>query len=112
MSKELKPCPFCGGEASVTREGTRRVSMLVQCDDCGCLVESPDEVGRTKPEHWAWNIRAGEPDSTPSNKADVMADEARKRVSGYTAEKKAELEARGREALRQASAPSGQGGRG
>lgn len=56
--EELKPCPFCGGEATVKRiESIYR--YRVSCDKC------PVEVGR----HWfgtkeeaieAWNRRVSE----------------------------------------------------
>ena len=43
MSKiELKPCPFCGGEPEVERYGTQRVSCIVKCTECHCVLESPD----------------------------------------------------------------------
>ena len=51
---ELKPCPFCGGEASIRK--IDNVWYVVGCDDCSC------DVGR----HWfytreevveAWNRR-------------------------------------------------------
>ena len=51
---ELKPCPFCGGEAEIERMGTHRVSMIITCSDCGCSVES----GETWiDEHSRWNQR-------------------------------------------------------
>lgn len=47
---ELKPCPFCGGEAVVERFFTSRRSAIVACTQCGCTVEGP-EVD-------VWNRRA------------------------------------------------------
>lgn len=67
MTEELKPCPFCGGSASITRIGTSSVSMKVECNHCGTVVESGDVVGLTHPSNYAWNrradlaLRAGEP---------------------------------------------------
>ena len=43
---ELKPCPFCGGEAEVTVEIDDLRS--VECTSCGALVDGIDE----------WNTRA------------------------------------------------------
>jgi hypothetical protein len=40
MNKELKPCPFCGGEAEVKRMGTNRVSMIIGCVECSCELET------------------------------------------------------------------------
>jgi hypothetical protein len=48
----LKPCPFCGGEAEVIREGTTRHSAQVGCTNCGCHVES-NEIGAG----YLWNMR-------------------------------------------------------
>lgn len=44
--KELKPCPFCGGEAEVTHEIDG--FCTVECVKCGALVDGID----------AWNTRA------------------------------------------------------
>ena len=55
MSDELKLCPFCGGEAFIKRMGTNRVSMQIECDNCGCELET----GETWiDEHSDWNTRA------------------------------------------------------
>lgn len=52
---ELKPCPFCGGEAHIERMGTNRVSMQIECGNCGAEMET----GETWiDENSAWNIRA------------------------------------------------------
>lgn len=60
----LKPCPFCGGEAEIERPGTRSASMIIVCQDCGCRVESSDEIDCPRPEYWKWNSRAATPQST------------------------------------------------
>ena len=57
MSDELKPCPFCGSEATIERKGTARASMQIACTNCGARMESGDVHGLTKPEAWAWNRR-------------------------------------------------------
>ena len=48
---ELKPCPFCGGSASIDRMGTSRVSMQIMCDDCGAFVET-GETWIDEKSHW------------------------------------------------------------
>ena len=55
---ELKPCPFCGGEATLeydgARKGTHSQSCIVLCLECGCTLESNEEgdsCGRQ------WNTR-------------------------------------------------------
>lgn len=42
MTNELKPCPFCGGEAEFERVGTERYSTIVVCTECGARHESGD----------------------------------------------------------------------
>lgn len=36
MSEELKPCPFCGGEAH-----QRGVDNVIKCDECGVIIDIP-----------------------------------------------------------------------
>jgi hypothetical protein len=57
MIEELKPCPFCGGDAEIERPGTSKQSMIIACLDCGCTVESGDVVGFTAVKHYLWNKR-------------------------------------------------------
>ncbi|MHA7852234.1 Lar family restriction alleviation protein [Roseovarius sp.] len=53
MADELKPCPFCGGDAAFERLGSPRQSCIVSCNNCGCRLEAN--------ENWdfgtAWNAR-------------------------------------------------------
>lgn len=42
--RNLKPCPFCGGDADFKRVGTAKMSCIVSCIDCGCTLEA-NEVG-------------------------------------------------------------------
>jgi hypothetical protein len=39
----LKPCPFCGGEAEIERMGSSRQSMIYSCLMCGCRLETGEE---------------------------------------------------------------------
>ena len=34
--EELKPCPFCGGEAKIVHGDLGRSGSRVICKDCGC----------------------------------------------------------------------------
>lgn len=59
MNKDLKPCPFCGGEAEIERYGTPRDSTIYSCRWCGCWLETGEER-----DHGArWNTRAPDPAS-------------------------------------------------
>lgn len=51
---ELKTCPFCAGEASIKRMGTSRVSMQIECLDCGASLET-GETWIDNNSHW--NVR-------------------------------------------------------
>ena len=53
MSEELKPCPFCAGEARIVQAGTSRYSTLYVCDDCGCSLETGEETNHGR----IWNDR-------------------------------------------------------
>jgi Lar family restriction alleviation protein len=54
--EELKPCPFCGGESYFDREGTCLQSCIVQCEDCGCKLETNEQGFDCGSQ---WNRRAG-----------------------------------------------------
>lgn len=67
MSNELKPCPFCGGEAKVVHSS----AVYVTCTECGCRtrqmnrrvrVESQKDEERRVEELAvkAWNRRAND----------------------------------------------------
>lgn len=54
MMRELKPCPFCGGEAHIHRHER----FGVECDECGmglgCIKNTEKEAIE------AWNRRVGD----------------------------------------------------
>lgn len=59
MENKLKPCPFCGGEATLESDGARigshRQSCIVVCLECGCTLESNEEGDSCGNQ---WNIRS------------------------------------------------------
>lgn len=52
MTKELKPCPFCGGNGSYSNAG---FGFIVKCRKCGSKT-SIQESGKEAAE--AWNSRS------------------------------------------------------
>lgn len=56
-AETLLPCPFCGGEPELVREGTPRQSCIVACTDCGARLESPETFNSGS----SWNSRATPP---------------------------------------------------
>ena len=70
QNEELKPCPFCGGEAEFERTGTNRRSCIVTCTDCGATHEGPDEYDNSGS---AWNTRANTVETArPSQSVDEL----------------------------------------
>lgn len=39
----LKPCPFCGGDAEYMRFGDKRNSCVIRCTECSCELETGEE---------------------------------------------------------------------
>ena len=57
MSKKLKPCPFCGSEATLYEYRWWGISYGVECTKCDAILEGYS----TKEEAIeAWNRRANE----------------------------------------------------
>jgi Lar family restriction alleviation protein len=54
MSEELKPCPFCGSNASYWLDSNYQDRHVIECDDCG--VERRYEHGETEARN-IWNTR-------------------------------------------------------
>ena len=54
---DLKPCPFCGGEAEVIFDGDGEISAVaVKCKDCGIMTTHYLDDARKAIE--AWNSQA------------------------------------------------------
>lgn len=61
---ELKPCPFCGGEAEIHEERLEGYTIFfVSCENnkCSVIVETMHRAGYTKAQAIEeWNRRAGD----------------------------------------------------
>lgn len=75
MSRKLKPCPFCGGEAEL-RKWAIEGDILVWCKSCGAETKSGHRVEAITT---AWNTRADSwprvrryPDEVPPIKGYVL----------------------------------------
>lgn len=64
---ELKPCPFCGGEAIINTIGSHKHAIatfmpdysggtFIECTKCSCAIAEESDDAAIK----AWNRRAGE----------------------------------------------------
>lgn len=60
MSDGLKPCPFCGGEASLSKLSANEPSArwFVRCDSTGCEINPFAWRGTRAKAIEAWNRRA------------------------------------------------------
>ena len=61
---ELKPCPFCGGEADISDEGTgtEPFRYWVYCPNNACFVEGTAAYATEAEAIEAWNTRADDND--------------------------------------------------
>ena len=76
LSEELKPCPFCGGKASLQKDGTSRIPcFIVQCE-CGASTpwvedgDSPDLIAEIAV--FFWNSRAPALESKPLSESRLV----------------------------------------
>lgn len=63
--KELKPCPFCGGEAEISINKTKQAqTSVIRCSVCSCqktMLKYPNYKGDIEQDIIeSWNRRAGE----------------------------------------------------
>lgn len=61
MSSEIKPCPFCGGEAAVECSGG---AFAIVCRSCGCRTATRTKGWKPSYEEAAeaWNRRSNDGD--------------------------------------------------
>lgn len=58
MSEELKPCPFCGGEAACIEDGSHSTAWEIGCYNGQCAAEPSVWEPRKEVAITAWNTRA------------------------------------------------------
>jgi len=52
MSEQLKPCPFCGGEAELVRWFEETEARHIQCKECKCMTGSPHFMAEFAIKQW------------------------------------------------------------
>jgi hypothetical protein len=53
---ELKPCPFCGGEAF--EEQFHHGAWWIRCRNAGCFVRPATDLTTKERSEWIWNRRS------------------------------------------------------
>ena len=71
MTDELKPCPFCGGEATCIENGSHSTAWEIGCYNGQCAAKPSVWEPRKEVAITAWNIRADL--ATPLNDPRVEA---------------------------------------
>lgn len=74
MSEQLKPCPFCGGEAQLSRDDSD--DPIIRC--LSCLVTMGEAGGGTREVVASWNKRADAYAAGLKAGAEAMREEAAK----------------------------------
>ena len=65
MTDELKPCPFCGGEAACIEDGSHSTAWEIGCYNGQCAAEPSVWEPRKEMAIAAWNTRAAPPLNDP-----------------------------------------------
>ena len=64
MTPELKPCPFCGGEATTSEKTTDKTNAFefgwIGCQKCRCFINYINNARGKQEATEAWNRRIGE----------------------------------------------------
>ena len=65
MSKQLKPCPFCGGEANIQDCGITCPRIRINCINNGCrVIVCTRNYAMKRTAIKAWNNRISKPQET------------------------------------------------
>ena len=73
----LKPCPFCGGEATLCSVVSMQheICYVVKCDDLNCIMCAGGTLRKTISQAIeAWNRRDGEEDENGVQRKKVLTD--------------------------------------
>lgn len=72
LKTKLKPCPFCGGNATAYKDDFEKV--MISCDECGTMIGVELECGVELVNGWVATFKSPEEAAEAWNRCVMMAD--------------------------------------